>query len=81
MPPNYDIHKIMPSKLHASFSHKLQCIPIFFNIFLQDKMGMLTTDILDEDNYDDEFNSMFDDEDNDLGLGSLFAISELQVTR
>ena len=44
-------------------------------------MGMLTTDIFDEDNHDDEFNSMFDDEGNDFGLGSLFAISELQVTR
>ena len=88
MPSNYDAHKIIPCKLHGSFSHKLQCVPVFFNIFLQHKMSMLTTGIWDVDNdddklnnnFDDELNDNFDDEEDDFGLGYFFDISELQVT-
>ena len=35
----------------------------------------------DDDDDDDEFNNEYDDEEDDFGLGYLFVISELQVTR
>ena len=34
-----------------------------------------------EDDEDDEFNNEYDDEEDDFGLGYLFVISELQLTR
>ena len=79
------MHKIIPSKLHGSFSPKLQCVPIFFNIFLRHKMSMLTAGIWDEDNNDDndddKLNNNFDDEEVDSGLVYLIVISEIQVQR
>ena len=55
------------------------CVDIFFNIFLQHKLGMLTTGIWDENNDDDdddELSHNFDDEDNDFGLAyCLFFLS------
>jgi hypothetical protein len=45
-------------------------------------MSMLSAGICKEDEEDDdEFNNEYDDEDNNFGVGYLFVISELQVTK
>ena len=42
-------------------------------------MNMLSAGICEDD--DDEFNNQYHDEEDDFGLGYLFLISELQLTR
>ena len=44
-------------------------------------MNILSAGICEEEHDDDELNNEYDDEEVDFGLGYLFVISELQLTR
>ena len=69
---------INTQQLNYLFWHKLQSAPIIHHIFLQHIMNMLTTDIWDHSNHDDnefnnqkdddEFSNEYDDEEDDFGI-------------